>query len=71
MKNREGEPQIPYGSLAKVYLVSFDFSRGKDVEVCLVGTKTGKTLDVVNAFTGEDAVNIYKMLMAKPVDQSR
>ena len=65
MKDHESEPQIPYGSLAKAYLVSFDFSRGKGTEVCLVGTKSGKTLDVINAFEGQEVVNIYRMLMTK------
>ena len=69
MKDQRNESQIPYGSLAKAYLVSFDFSRGKGTEVCLVGTKSGKTLDVINAFEGQEAVNIYRMLMTKQADK--
>lgn len=44
------------------YIVSWDFSRGEDAGVLIVGKKHGKKIDIVNAFQGEEAYDIYKKL---------
>lgn len=45
------------------FLVSFDFN-DKDVPILLVGIKKkGNAVEIVNAFQGEEAVSIYKMLV--------
>lgn len=45
-------------------IVSWDFSKGKDVGVLLVGEKKpGKDAEIINAFQGQEAVDIYKKLM--------
>lgn len=44
------------------FLVSFDFN-DKDVPILLVGRrKKGDAVEIVNAFQGEEAVSVYKML---------
>lgn len=44
------------------FLVSFDFN-DKDVPILLVGRKKkGNAVEIVNAFQGEEAASIYKML---------
>ena len=44
-------------------VVSWDFSKGKDVGVLLVGKKApGKDVEIINAFQGQEAVDIYKKL---------
>ena len=47
-------------------LVSFDFTN-KDIGVLLVATKKNKIqeLDIINAFQGEEAYEIYKLLTTK------
>lgn len=48
-----------YGSL----LVSFDFSKGKDTGVLLVGVKKSKqNIEIINAFQGEEAIDLFKRL---------
>lgn len=45
------------------FLVSFDFKDNGDVPILLVGRKKkGNAVEIVNAFQGEEAVSIYKML---------
>lgn len=47
-------------------LVSFDSSGGKDKEILIVGRKTsGEVVNIVNAFQGEEAVELYKKLTTK------
>lgn len=46
-------------------LVSWDFSRGKDVGVLIVGEQKNGRVDIINAFQGEDAVAIYKKLTTR------
>lgn len=49
-------------------LVSFDSSGGKDKEILIVGRKTsGEVVNIVNAFQGEEAVELYKKLTTKGV----
>lgn len=51
-------PIMPLDTL----LVSFDFTHGDDHRVLLVGKKTGETVTIVNAFEGQKAYDIYKIL---------
>ena len=44
------------------YVVSWDFSHGKDVGILLVGSNESGKMDIVNAFQGEEALDIYKKL---------
>lgn len=48
------------------YIVSWDFTRGKDVGVLIVGKKRDdKTIDIVNAFQGQEAYDIYEKLSTR------
>lgn len=47
-------------------LVGFDFTHGKDKEVLIVGRKNGDTIDIVNAFQGDNAKALYELLITKP-----
>lgn len=48
-------------------IVSWDFSRGEDVGVLLVGEKMiGQQVSIVNAFQGKEAHEIYERLVTKP-----
>ena len=48
------------------YLVSWDFTNGKDKSVVLVGIKEkGQEVKVVNAFEGEEAEDIIEKLTVK------
>lgn len=53
--------QVPVAS-TEVLLVSFDLTHGKDNRLCIVGKKDGKTVTIVNAFKGDDAEKIFKLL---------
>lgn len=45
------------------FLVSFVFNDNGDVPILLVGRKNkGEAVEIVNAFQGEEAASIYKML---------
>lgn len=49
-----------FGSL----IVSWDFSYGNDVGILLVGEKkTGKDVEIINVFRGEEAKNMICNLM--------
>lgn len=46
-------------------LVGFDFTHGvdnKDNDVLIVGHKEGEYLQIINAFQGEEAKSIFKLL---------
>lgn len=48
-------------------IVSWDFSRGEDVGVLLVGEKMiNQQVSIVNAFQGKKAREIYDQLVTKP-----
>jgi len=49
------------------YLVSWDFTRGKDKCIVLVGNKSkdGKDIDIANAFEGNEAFELIKQLSGK------
>ena len=51
---------------AESYLVSFGFDDSGNVTVALVGKKNPKdAVDVINAFTGDDAEELHKKLTTK------
>ena len=51
---------------AESYLVSFGFDESGNVTVALVGKKNPKdAVDVINAFTGDDAAELHKKLTIK------
>lgn len=43
-------------------IVSWDFSNGRDASILLVGKQVNGRVDIVNAFQGEEAVELYKKL---------
>lgn len=45
-----------------VLLVSFDMTHGDDNKLCIVGKKSGKMLEIVNAFEGQKAEDIFRLL---------
>lgn len=44
-------------------IVSWDFSNGKDADILLVGRQNKGVVDVINAFQGEEAREIYEKLL--------
>lgn len=44
-------------------LVSVDFTQGKDTGVLIVGRQKNGKVDIVNAFQGQEAIDIYKKLI--------
>lgn len=47
-------------------LVSVDFTRGEDVGVLIVGRKRmNESVEIINAFQGEEAQELYKKLITK------
>lgn len=44
-------------------LVSVDFNRGVDVGVLIVGRQRNGKVDIVNAFQGQEAEEIYRKLI--------
>lgn len=55
--------QVPV-SPTEVLLVSFDLTHGEDNRLCIVGKKdsNNKTVTIVNAFEGQRAEDIFKLL---------
>lgn len=52
--------------LTDTILVSYDYTNGKDNSVLIVGRKTpGQVVDIINAFQGEEAEELYKRLVTK------
>lgn len=43
-------------------IVSWDFSHGKDVGVLLVGKQVNGRVEILNAFQGEEAYELYRRL---------
>lgn len=43
-------------------MVHFDLTHGPDNRLCIVGKKDGKTITIVNAFEGQQAEDIFKLL---------
>lgn len=46
-------------------IVSWDLSHGKDKEILLVGKQVNGKVEVINAFQGEEALEIYEKLLPK------
>lgn len=44
-------------------LVSVDFTKGEDTGVLIVGRQKNGKVDIINAFQGQEAVDIYKKLI--------
>jgi hypothetical protein len=53
--------QIPVAP-TEVLMVSFDLTNGPDNRLCIVGKKDGKAITIVNAFQGQQAEDIFKLL---------
>lgn len=43
-------------------IVSWDLSRGKDESILLVGKQVDGRVEIVNAFQGEEAYELYRKL---------
>lgn len=46
-------------------IVSWNFSHGKDKSILLVGSQKNGKVEIVNAFQGKEAEDIYKKLTTK------
>lgn len=44
-------------------LVSVEFTQGEDAGVLIVGRQKNSKVDIVNAFHGQEAIDIYKKLI--------
>ncbi|MDE6019767.1 MAG: hypothetical protein K2H01_02040 [Ruminococcus sp.] len=44
-------------------LVSVDFTNGEDTGILLVGRQENSVVNIINAFQGQEAVDIYKKLI--------
>lgn len=56
---------VEFGVLESL-LVGFDSTNGDDEAVLIIGRKhPKKAMDVINAFQGEEAVELYKRLTTK------
>lgn len=56
----------------EVLMVNFDLTHGPDNRLCIVGKKDGKAITIVNAFEGQQAEDIFKLLttvQTKPKEQ--
>lgn len=63
MKNESPKtsPILPNGTI----LVGFDFTHGEANDILIVGRRAGKTFEILNAFQGEEARNLFKTLTIK------
>lgn len=44
-------------------IIGFDFSKGEDVGVLIVGRKRlNQSVEIINAFQGQEAIDIYNKL---------
>lgn len=44
-------------------LVSVDFTKGEDIGVLIVGRQNNGKIDIINAFQGQEAADIYRKLI--------
>lgn len=51
-------------------IVSWDFSNGKDHDILLVGKREHGTVEIINAFQGQEARDIYHKLITRKEKQS-
>lgn len=52
------------------FLVSFDYAHG-DIPVLIVGKKDKGELDIINAFKGEEATELYQKLTTKKFEKEK
>jgi hypothetical protein len=58
--------------LSDCILVSIDFTHGKETGVLIVGRKRlGESVDIINAFQGEEAWELYKKLVTKKEKENK
>lgn len=50
-------------------IVSWDFSHGKDVGVLIVGNQKNGKVEVINAYQGEEAYELYRRLTIQKKNQ--
>ncbi len=50
-------------------IVSWDFSHGKDVGVLIVGNQKNGQVEVINAYQGEEAYDLYRRLTVQKKNQ--
>lgn len=46
-------------------LIGVDFSKGEDVGVLIVGERINGNTKIINAFQGQEAIDIYKKLVGE------
>ena len=46
-------------------LIGADFSKGEDVGVLIVGERVNGNTQIINAFQGQEAIDIYKKLVGE------
>lgn len=47
-------------------LIGFDFTHGKDKSILIVGRKRpNESVEIINAFEGQEAVDLYEKLITK------
>jgi hypothetical protein len=46
-------------------IVSWDFSRGKDAGILIVGSQKNGRVDIINAYQGKEAYELYRKLTVK------
>ena len=44
------------------FIVSWDFTHGADKAILLVGSQASGKMEVVNTFSGQEAIDIYEKL---------
>lgn len=54
-------PILPNGTI----LVGFDFTHGEENNILIIGRKVGKTFEILNAFQGDEAKNLFHTLTVK------
>lgn len=47
------------------YIVAWDFSNGEDNDVLIIGSQHRGAMDIVNAFQGQEARDIYERLSTR------
>lgn len=58
-KASEGvSPVLPNSTI----LVGFDFTHGEGNRIMIVGRKQGKTIEILNAFQGDEAEELFRKL---------
>ena len=46
-------------------IVNWDFSRGKDAGILIVGSQQNGRVDIINAYQGKEAYELYRKLTVK------